>query len=276
MSSDDTTDLRFRRRTMLRTAGAALTSGLVLGGATGVGGAQETYRLVQDGNCTPLVPLQGQLPVDYLYNYNDVGTDFSAAGPILPLQASKTSRLFLYTDPDGVTSLVILHGEYQPENGEQAGGAASFAIEGLPEDGEWVVKDDEYSLNAPDPEAAAANTTTATDTADRNATAPPVDAEAAETATAGNITNLDQWDVDGSRSIVHWTWGPNSTDGGVYSPVNDASITIRPWFNRQAVLYGAKYKGTVDEWQALTGDIDDPEIISLDMSAPITIEPGSC
>ena len=117
------------------------------------------------------------------------------------------------------------------------GGSASFVFTGLPEEGEWVIQDDFYT----------------------------------------GTTNYDQWDTDGSRSEVDWTWAADRTDGGAYRSVESAdSIGIEPAFNESAELYGEYYEGTVADWQLLSGSLEDPDRVSLDLGRPVTIEAGTC
>jgi len=71
-------------------------------------------------------------------------------------------------------SLVFLHGS---TDNASDGGAATFTIAGLPDDGNWTVKDDDYE----------------------------------------GEHNYDAWrEADGVHR-VDWTWGESKTDGGAYA-----------------------------------------------------------
>ena len=233
---------------MLRTTGAAFAGAIVLGGATGVGGAQAAYRVIQDGNCTPLVPLQGDVPVEEFYDYKAPKTHYSGAGDIVDLQDPHASRFFLYTGPDGVTSLVFIHGKVIRDD-PVGGGSASFDIKGVPPTAEWAVRDDDYGSVM---------------------TTNPQGEEVLN-------TQLDQWDIEETQMTVNWTWGTGNTDGAVLKNLEDLdAIVIENSFNEDTPLYGKKYTGKVDKWEALTGDMADPQAVPLEMGVPITIEPGSC
>lgn len=212
------------------------------------------YALVQGDSCVPVTPLSGDQPVEELYGYqlpadtweteldvpDDGGPYYSATG-LESLQRHDASVLFLYEGPDGL-SLVVVHGKVGQSSEE--GGSATFTVTGLPADGSWVVKDDQY-----------------------------FNRETGEPAP----TNYDEWDVDGSTQTISWTWGQHGTDGGAFRGLgSDVEVTVEPAFNEEAERLGRNYPGEVIEWQLLSGDIEDPERTSLDMSTPITIRSGPC
>lgn len=61
------------------------------------------------------------------------------------LERSDVSQLFLYEDPDGTLSLVVLHDK--PNDG--SGGAVTFQFAGLPTDeGRWIVPDDGHDFDS--------------------------------------------------------------------------------------------------------------------------------
>ncbi|EMA35698.1 hypothetical protein [Halococcus hamelinensis] len=121
--------------------------------------------------------------------------------------------------------------------GNGDGGSITFELSGLPSSGDWVVRDDSYD----------------------------------------GPNRYDRWDIDGSSATVDWTWDGRRADGAVYGPLgDDVSIGIDPAFNERAALYGDHYEGKVSNWQALSGDLDDPTRTSLDRSTPVRIESGSC
>jgi hypothetical protein len=213
---------------------------------------ESQYILEQGDQCVPIRPMRLQLPVETFYEYQlpqehvsdangAVSSDtvpFASAGTT-DLQRGQTSILFLYQGPEGM-SLVVVHGSVQASDA----GAVTFRIDGLPEDGRWVVKDDFY--RNPD---------------------------------TGNIasSNYDQWNVNGDDHRIDWTWGSAGTDGGVFHELgDDFEVVIDPAFNEDAALYDQHYEGTVTDWEFLSGVADGPERLSLNMDEPIRITTGEC
>ena len=92
--------------------------------------------------CFSLEPLsyRDQSVVDF-YGYEPDASEQDSQQSTTPTELEKpdTSRLFLYEGPEGL-SLVMIHGSGQTARG----GAVSFRIEGVPDDAEWVVRDDGY------------------------------------------------------------------------------------------------------------------------------------
>lgn len=196
-----------------------------------------SHGLIQNSECVSLPPVTGELPVEEFYKYGQGSTRYSSAGPITALERERTSRLLLYRGPDDVLSLVMVHGKHHIEDVPEGGGAVSFTFEGLPADGEWAVRDDLYE--GPD--------------------------------------LFDQWELDGGRTTVHWTWQGGRTDGAVFSGLgDDFSITIEPRFNEEAKLYEQHYEGDVEAWEALGGDQVNPEVVPLVMDEPLVIESNGC
>lgn len=132
----------------------AVITALVFGTAVSVGtvGAQSTpsgadgeYAVIQGDECFTIEPLgDGSQSVEAFYDYRTPNTtpssySYSSFGTT-HLQEDDTSRLFLYEGSNGL-SLVLLHDQY---NGSSAGGAVTMQFDGLPEDGEWVLEDDDY------------------------------------------------------------------------------------------------------------------------------------
>ena len=224
---------------------AAVLLSVAAAGLAGVGSGQGTdrYAVEQGGECFTIEPLTGNESVLQFYDYHStkednpyttrIGPGFSSEGTI-DLQRAETSLLFLYRDPAGNLSLVMIHGA-RAEGVD--GGSATFDLGGLPADGRWAVKDDQY--DSPD--------------------------------------NYDDWRHGRTTARIDWTWAKYATDGGAYEGLGeDFSVTIEPAFNRDAALYARHYNGTVDEWQALSGDRADPERTALDRSEPVTIATGDC
>jgi hypothetical protein len=57
---------------------------------------------------------------------------------------------------------------------------------------------------------------------------------------------------------------------------DDFEVVIDPAFNEDASLYNQHYKGTITDWELLTGSVDAPKRISLSKDEPVRIIAGSC
>ena len=105
--------------------------------------AEEVYTIEQAGECTEVAPFAGSEDAVSFYDYRSHQTEpvgmYSSYGTE-EFQVTQSSQLFLYHGPDG-TSLVIIHDRLGDGVG---GGSISFTITGLPQDGAWVVEDDNY------------------------------------------------------------------------------------------------------------------------------------
>ncbi len=91
------------------------------------------YDIEQGGVVTPVGVLMGSESVEDFYDYNTIPASSNTG-----LEESGTSIVFLYMDPVGTISLVMIHDK--PHDG--SGGAATFAISGIPGGTNWTVKDD--------------------------------------------------------------------------------------------------------------------------------------
>jgi hypothetical protein len=98
------------------------------------------YHLRQDGTCYDVTPLLGTKPVEEFYGWDRFKTDYSSEGTV-SLQRPDTSVLFLYEDPEGTVSLVVVHGKL---DGGSDGGAVTFGIRCISRRASWVLKDDLY------------------------------------------------------------------------------------------------------------------------------------
>lgn len=213
-------------------------------GVAGLAGGEnrEDHTVRQEDECFEVTPLEGTDSVKAFYDYHtpfpdnpyttEQGESYSSEGTV-DLQEERTSLLFLYRDADGTLSLVMVHGSF----GDGDGGSASFRIAGLPEDGRWAVKDDEYD----------------------------------------GPSNYDRWGHGSTTARIDWTWGENATDGGAFEGLGDDFVVrVDPAFNEDAALYGQYYDGTVEDWQVLSGDRSDPDRTSLDLTEPVTISTEPC
>ena len=231
----------------VRFVAALLVLAIVAWGAFGAGIAsgqsEESYAVRQGDQCTPITPLSGDEPVLEFYGYQStfednpyttsIGPSFSSEGT-LDLQVPETSLLFLYEDPGGNLSLVMVHGSRE---GGVDGGSASFDLSGLPADGRWAVKDDDYD----------------------------------------SPNNEDTWTHGGTTAEIDWTWSRSATDGGAFSGLGDEfNVTIDPAFNGEAELFGVSNFGVVDNWTALSGDTERPDRTSLDLEENVTISTEPC
>jgi len=116
----------------------------VAGMATAQSGPN-TYTISQGDQCTTIEPLgNGHLTVEEFYDYRTPNTSpssysYSSHGTT-HLQEDDTSSLFLYEGGEGL-SLVLLHDR---NRGDSGGGAVTMTFTNLPEEGEWVIEDDNY------------------------------------------------------------------------------------------------------------------------------------
>ena len=205
--------------------------------------ADEPFTVRQEEQCYPVSPLTGNQAVFEFYDYRSTfpenpyttqnGSGFSSEGTI-DLQRADTSLLFLYEDAVGTVSLVMIHGDR--ERGDY-GGAVSFNITGLPADGRWAVKDDEYDSDE----------------------------------------NLDRWQHGQRTAQIDWVWSRSATDGGAYEGLGDEfNVSIDPAFNAEAALFTQGDWGAVDDWQLLSGSRANATRIPLDRYEPVSISTTPC
>ena len=209
------------------------------------------FTATQGDETIGITPIQGDEPVEELYDFRlpdrydseanrnaTNGASYPGSGPSYQsvgtedLQAQETSIMFLYNGPEGL-SFVVVHDKAGGD-----GGSATFEITDLNGDGEWVVKDDLYL----DDDGTIAS------------------------------SNYDRWDTNSNPQTIDWTWGGGGTDGGVYSTLSeDFEFTIDPAFNEESELYKQFYNGTIDEWQVLSGDRNNPDRTTLEMDEEVTV-----
>lgn len=204
---------------------------------------EDRYSVVQAGECHEIEPIgDGTRTVSQFYDYRSPftqpdGWEYSSHGTT-HLQEDDTSIMFLHEGSDGL-SLVIVHDQY---DGSSDGGAATFQIDGLPEEGDWAVEDDNYSGY--------------------------VDGEYIEADA--------EWDHGDDWSRITWVWAAERTDGGAFNGgLDDAfSIQIDPAFNDLADF--REGPGEISEWQVLSAPEDNPERTSLLLNQPVEIRSGGC
>ncbi|QIO21041.1 hypothetical protein [Haloarcula sp. JP-L23] len=217
--------------------------------------ANAEFVAVQGEQCTPMNAFAGNESARTFYDYripypanpyiNTTGDAYGSEG-MEAFQQANTSVVFLYRDTndtanrsDDTLSLVFVHGE--EGNANSTGGSASFDITGLPENGSWTVRDDDY--NASD--------------------------------------NYDVWTVQPGATRVDWTWGDAATDGGVFSGLSATeTITVRPAFNEDAALSGQYYNGTVTRWETVSNEtVNGTSVMNrttLNQTQSLTIATGDC
>jgi len=210
----------------------------------------QPFVAVHDGECTPLTPVSGTDSAREFYDYrvedpdnpysNTTGDSYASEGT-QALQRPNASVVFLYVETNGTSddtvSLVFVNGN--EGNQSSTGGYATVNITGLPADGRWAVKDDDY---------------------DRS-------------------TSYDDWSTEAGYTVVDWAWSAASTDGGVYTGLDgNTSIVLNASFNEDATFYeNDYYDGTVEEWELLSNESDgDVDRTELDPDEPLAIAAGSC
>ena len=218
----------------------------------------DTYVVEQDDSCYEVEALSTDQSIEAFYDYRDHDTHpddvdrmYSSYGTS-HLQDSNTSLLFLHEGTDG-TSLVMVHDEL---DGGTAGGVVTFDIVGAPHDATWDVRNDDY------------------------------DGE----------TNRDEFVRGDGYAGASWAYIEDRTGGGALNGGfgGPFSVTVHPAFNEDADLYDPDVAeefddenvtgtggdwwdgGEIDDWEALSGDVDDPDRHSLSLSEPVTVRTGSC
>ena len=200
----------------------------------------EGHSIVQGDRCYPIEPMgNGNHSVEDFYDYRHPETDpssytYSSHGTT-HLQEDDTSIVFLYEGTEGL-SLVFVHDQLE---GDTEGGALTMQINNLPEDGEWVVEDDNYSEEL-------------------------------------DTRQHEEWNHGDDWSRITWVWTEERTDGGAFAGGldGDFSIEIDAMFNDHADF--RVYDGNVTAWQALSAPEEDPERYDLDMSEPIEVRSEAC
>ncbi len=226
---------------------AAIAPLAAAGSASATEDTDETYVITQGDQEFEVEPVgDGEQTAEEFYDYRTPETHdppdflYSSYGTT-EYQEDDTSILMLHEGSDGL-SLVMVHDQV---DGETRGGSLTMQLNGLPEEGEWVVEDDYYS--------------------DDHHGGP-----------------LDEFDHDETSSRITWVWSEGRTDGGAFNgglDNGDFEIEIDPYFNESADFRYEDpegYDGDIDDWQVISGVGDDDfERISLDsLDEPITIEPG--
>lgn len=94
---------------------------------------------------------------------------------------------------------------------------------------------------------------------------------------SGQWVVRDDGEISATDTTPDWSWATQHTDGGAWRGGldGDFTITIDPAFN-DAAERDPLNPGTIDEWDVLSGDADDPDRTSLDLEAPVTIRSGIC
>ena len=244
-----------RRRALLRAVAAASTAGAVQA-ALATRASAASVVIEQGDRCVELEPLTGPRPVEDLYDYTypkdrlegPPGSqgDVQSSMGTTDLQRGRTSILFLYDGPRGL-SLVVVHGKVEDGGApgpDEKGGTVTFEIHGLSGDGSWVVKDDYYY--GPDAEP-------------------------------GSNWARDNWNVGGDPHVIDWAYFGHRTDGGAFRGLGSSfEVTVDPAFNDDATLAADLDYGPLEAWEAVSGDRENPERFPLRMDTPVTIRTGQC
>ena len=200
----------------------------------------EGHSIVQGDRCYPIEPMgNGNHSVEDFYDYRHPETDpaaytYSSHGTT-HLQADDTSIVFLYEGTEGL-SLVFVHDRF---DGDSEGGALTMQIDNLPEDGAWVVEDDNYSEEL-------------------------------------DTRQLEEWNHGDDWSRITWVWSDERTDGGAFAGGldDDFAIEVDAMFNDDADF--RVYDGELTSWQALSAPEDEPERYDLDMDESIEVRSNAC
>lgn len=121
------------RRDVLKSAAVASIGGTGLAQtASADSSAEKTITVKQGDERYEVTPLQNGETISDFYNYYNVESHTTTG-----LERSDTSLLFFWEGPNGL-SLVIIHDRAD----DTGGGDVTFEFEGLPDDGSWVVRDD--------------------------------------------------------------------------------------------------------------------------------------
>lgn len=244
---------RLSRRTYLNAVTGIAGVGALGWGSTETAQTDTRFVLVQGDQCLAIEPLSGELPVEEFYDYqlpegifegvgaSDDDGPYYPSGGTIDLQRVDTSLVFLYDGPDGL-SLVVVHGKV--DESDQGGGSAMFSFTGLPADGSWVVRDDQYFERLSGEQA---------------------------------NSNYDRWQLEETSAEIAWTWSSTGTDGGVLKGVEpDSEVAIDPAFNEDARRLATNYSGVVTDWQALSAENGTVERYSLQLDQPVLIGSRNC
>ncbi|APE95373.1 SipW-dependent-type signal peptide-containing protein [Halodesulfurarchaeum formicicum] len=154
------------------------------------------YYLTFGGESYCIEPLSGVGSVEDFYDYVGTGGAVEYSSQNDAIQREDASVIFLYEDGDGNLSLVFVNDAYTNEDG---GSAASFTIEGAPQDTGWLVGDGEWKVK-----------------------------DDTEGDLNQGFEQYEEWEID-------WAWGPDRTDGGAIGYFeDDFAIEISPSFNGAA------------------------------------------
>lgn len=215
-------------------AAGALASGVSTPSAgPGSDAVHDRTFVIEQPTLPPLAtPVQPLSNGDRVETFYDPSYGLSATG----LEQPDTSIIFLWEGPNG-TSLVVVH----DKGGTAGGGAATLNFTGYP------------AIGVPS-----------------QGPLPAIPGEGSW------VVKDDPRDFDPPSeppNVVSWSWLEYYNDGGAYRGGMDGAFTVRvePAFD-DAALEDPRDPGTIDDWVLLSGDLDDPTEIPLDMETPLLIE----
>lgn len=204
-----------------------------------------TFHVSQNGQCYSVSALgDGTKTVEDFYDYRNPSNSeehnytYSSLGTT-HLQENQNSSIFVYHGSEGY-SLVLVHDQLDVDDQDAPyGSTITFEFSNMG-DGEWAVRDDNYT--------------------DSN----------------GDLQD-DNWDTAGNNHVIDWMWAEHRTDGGAYRGIADEQITIDPAFNEQATAWDSwDYSGDdanmTEAWNLLGNDSRQ----ELSMTDSITLAQGDC
>ncbi|KYH24081.1 hypothetical protein HAPAU_41600 [Halalkalicoccus paucihalophilus] len=210
----------------------------------------DSYIFEQGDVCQPIEPLESGETIEEFYDYRDhqthpegVERSYSSYGTT-HLQEDDTSILFLHEGPNGL-SLVMVHGRLGGDGDENY---VTFDLIGLPNQADWVVRNDSYTSEE----------------------------------------NVDEFHRGDGWASASWLQRGDRTGGGAIQGGFDGefAVTIQPAFNDEATVTPENHghpdpdfydEGEMEAWHVLSGSADDPDRMTLSsLEEPVTIRTGTC
>jgi hypothetical protein len=192
---------------------------------------EPAYSIEQDGSTWAVEPIAGAESVISFYDYNAGGL----VGPNTGLEVADASRLFLYRDHNDEISIVFLH----DSTSDATGGAANFALSGLPLTATWAVQDDASDIYTGSPPSAAGWAWADNPRADGGAIQGGLNGAFEVTITPTFLSGISSWDfISGGghpldltkpvtiRATVDQSEPPTADAGGPYSVGEGGAVEV--------------------------------------------------
>lgn len=192
-----------------------------------------TFAVTQGGECYQVTPVGNAFEsVSSFYDYT--GRNSQGTGDF---QKNQASNLLIFHGTDGY-SLVLIHDKHDEFGDAEYGGTLTMEFLGLPEDGEWVLEDDNYEGR---------------------------DDEFIHRGTRSKINWM-------------WIGGRNDGGAFRGLNTDDLELTIVPRFNEDAEAWNrwdasGDENNRTEEWRLFT---DRDTTVNLDMNEELTITRGAC